>query len=273
MKSFADILADMDFDKVEASEDISSADKDKWRIDALNGEEGNLHDKDGYNCSLCKNRGYFSKLDEEGNMSQYDCECKKTRRALELIRSSGLSELVEKSSFQSFITSEPWQKVFKSKAEGFCKDKNARLFFAGGQVGCGKTHLCTAICNYFMTEARRETLYMVWCEDAKRLKARINDADYQEQLAKYKSVDILYIDDFLKVKQGETPTAADINLAFEIINYRYNNKNKITIVSCEKTLDEIIDCDQGTGSRIAEMAADYKVNVERDESRNFRLKQ
>lgn len=57
-----------------------------------------------------------------------------------------------------------------------------------------------------------------------------------------KMVYVFYIDDFIK----ETVTDADINIAFELLNARYNDHEKLTIISTEKSIDEAL------GSRIYE---------------------
>ena len=157
------------------------------------------------------------------------------------------------------------------KARRFCNDESGKWFFIGGQTGSGKTHLCTAICGSYI-KSGRDVFIMLWAEDAKRLKALVNDAGYQEAIRKYKSVDVLYIDDFLKVKHGENPTAADISLAFEIINHRLIEGDKITIISSEKGLDEIIDYDEATMSRIYQKAGEYKIYISRDKEKNYRLR-
>ena len=56
------------------------------------------------------------------------------------------------------------------------------------------------------------------------------------------------IDDFLKGKLSES----DVNIMYEIINYRYMNRLPI-IISTEKSLDELLDFDEAVGSRIIEM--------------------
>ena len=113
---------------------------------------------------------------------------------------------------------------------------------------------------------------MIWREDSKRLKSLVNDPASQDGISVSKDVDVLYIDDFLKVRNGETPTTADMNLAFEIINHRLLSRNKITIISSEKTLDEILDYDEATMSRIYQNAGRYNISVGRDKSRNYRFK-
>ena len=241
-----------------------------YLIDMYNKSEGNLNESDGYNCTECKNKGYIAKLDSNGYEVHTDCKCRVVRKTLARIRRSGLGDMITDCTFDKYNAVDPWQIHCKEKAQAFCSDDEATWFFIGGQVGCGKTHLCTAIATHYINHGA-EVRYMLWAEDAKRLKALVNDISYQEQIDVYKSVDVLYIDDFLKTKQGESPTTADINLAFEILNHRLLDKEKITIISSEKLLDEIIDYDEATMSRIKQKSRKYTLNIKRDRSRNYRL--
>lgn len=116
-----------------------------------------------------------------------------------------------------------------------------------------------------------------WKEESTLLKAVINETEvYTSRIEKLKQVDILYIDDFLKPlksKEGNItpPTTADVNLAFEILDYR-KNANLRTIISSERYIGEIIEIDEATGSRIIEKTkSQYFINIKRDKSRNHRL--
>ena len=64
---------------------------------------------------------------------------------------------------------------------------------------------------------------------------------------------MLYIDDLFK---GNV-TGADLNLAFQLINARYNDRKLITILSSELTLSEIIEQDEALGGRIYERARGF----------------
>ena len=243
----------------------------KRKVDLYNHSKGNLNETDGYDCKLCKNRGYFAKMD--GGYETYTyCSCKRIRDTLQRAKRSGLENILTDYTFDKFETTEEWQAENKRKAQAFCHDDMAKWFFIGGQVGAGKTFLCTAICGYYI-KAGKDVRYMLWCEESKRLKAMITEsAEYQEAINAYKNVDVLYIDDFLKVKSGENPTAADINLAFEIINHRLLSKDKITLISSEKTLNEMLDYDEATMSRIYQQTGKYKINIGKDLAKNYRLR-
>jgi DNA replication protein DnaC len=65
-------------------------------------------------------------------------------------------------------------------------------------------------------------------------------------------------------------TPADVNLAFEILNYRYVNRRLVTILSSEKTIEEILDIDEAVGSRIFERCKGHYVKFVGKE--NWRLR-
>ena len=76
---------------------------------------------------------------------------------------------------------------------------------------------------------------------------------------------VLYIDDFLKGGASD----ADIRLAFEILNARYNDSKLKTIISSEMDLTAILNRDEALGGRIYERA---KKNVLRAPGKNWRLR-
>lgn len=241
------------------------------QVDFDNAESGTLDEIDGYKCNKCKNKGWIARLSEQGSEIKKDCECMKIRDTLKRAQRSGLGNILSDFTFEKFNDKYEWQKDIKSKALAFCKDDKAMWFFISGQVGTGKTHICTAISAFYI-KAGYDVRYMMWREDGQRLKAIANSVDYTKEISKYKDAKVLYIDDFLKTKQGEPPTAADINLAFEIINHRLiNSDNKITIISSEKLLSDIMAYDEATASRIYQFTGDYKIGIPKDSKKNFRI--
>ncbi len=269
--SMADVLRELKT-SVKNSEPMSRHDYQLSKVERYNKTEGNLHEQDGYNCVICKNKGFIAKLGENDEDIYSICKCRKIRATLQRAKRSGLGDIIRDYTFDKYKATEDWQESIKAKAQDFCKDEDARWFYIGGQIGSGKTHLCTAITAHYI-KAGCEARYMLWGEDSKRLKALVNEPNYQEEISVFKDADVLYIDDFLKVKSGETPTTADMNLAFEIINHRLLSRDKVTIISSEKTLDEILDYDEATMSRIYQNTGRYNISVGRDKTRNYRLKE
>ena len=119
------------------------------RRDDLNAER-DWWDTNEYNCKQCNNRG-FTAVITEMNGYQYiqtpECRCMDIRRAIWRMKKSGLYSVIHKYSLSNFVIHEPWQATMLNKARKYIAEglKNGAWFFAGGQPGCGKSHLCTAI--------------------------------------------------------------------------------------------------------------------------------
>ena len=245
--------------------------------DRMNAQVGNLNEYDGYNCDECKNKGIiyyvttYPNTDVEYVVTR-DCKCKSTRATLRRAKKSGLGNVLSDCTFQKYEATEEWQQQIKQKAQMFCKDDNARWFYIGGQSGAGKTHICTAISGWYLKQGK-DCRYMLWRDDAVKLKALVNEyEEYQKLISEFKDVDVLYIDDFLKTQSGQAPTQADINLAFEILNNRVMDKTKITIISSEYPIAEALEFDEATIGRIYQQAGIYKISIDKDMKKNFRLR-
>ncbi|MGN1230557.1 MAG: ATP-binding protein [Anaerotignum sp.] len=194
------------------------------------------------------------------------------RRGQWRIEKSGLDDMVGRYTFSNFRTETKMQKTMMNMAQEFLKQETG-WFFVGGQVGSGKTHICTAIANEFM-ERGKSLRYMVWTDEVTKLKSiKLDEEAYRKEIAGWKRADIVYIDDLLKVRTGSQPTDADINIAFELINSRYNERNLVTIISSERTIAEILELDEGVGSRIFQRCGNFKLSISRDKEKNYRLQQ
>lgn len=237
------------------------------QADRYNQAKGNLQ---GYDCPKCKNRGYFAGI-VDGYEVMTPCECMEHRKTLQMIAKSGLKDVINKLTFDSFNAIADWQIRIKTMAIDYVNDHEHKWFYIGGQVGCGKTHICTAIVSELFKQGKAGR-YMLWRDEAVKLKANVNDsAVYQKLINPLKTVDVLYIDDFFKTEKGKPPTQADINVAFEILNYRYNSENLITIISSERTIEDLIDIDEAVGSRIYERTRTCNIIINADRRKNYRL--
>lgn len=259
--------------------EMSPREYEQFKVDGLNNTEGNRHLTDGYNCKLCKNKGYIVKLIERPNgtfeQEHSFCKCEDIRRSIVRMKKSGLKDIIKDYTFDKYEVTEPWQEAIKSAAVEYAKNP-VGWFFLGGQSGAGKTHLCTAICREFLLGGRK-VVYMLWRDDISKLKslAKENPEEREAMIEKFKKAEVLYIDDLFKMGKAtdnakQMPTAADINAAFEIINYRYNNPNLLTIVSSECSEDELLDIDEAVGGRIFERAKTISIAKNRD--RNYRIR-
>lgn len=224
---------------------------------------------DVIHCDICNDTGHIVERTGPGiEITVRECDCMNRRRSIRALRKSGLEELIEIYTFKKYQTPDAVTRGIKNGALKFCKADPA-WFFISGKPGSGKTHICTAICRKFIQDGER-VHYMRWMDEVNRFKTMkaMNPPPY-EYLAEMdfiKTVPVLYVDDFLK---GKT-SAADMNLAFEILNTRYNQPSKRTIISSERSINDVIDLDQATGSRIRQRAKGYTFTAP---PRNWRLEE
>lgn len=244
----------------EDAKSSTTLDRDRSIAESANKKAGSL---DGYDCPLCKNRGYFTKIRDDGARVSVECECMSKRRALYRIKKSGLENLLRIYTFDTYKTNDAWHKKAKAIAQEYAQNMRG-WFYIYGNPGSGKTHLCTAICSEMIRHGK-DVRYMLWRNDAPHLKAFVKERqEYEQLMNQYSSVPVLYIDDFLKGKV----TDADVNVAFELINNRYNADGQITIISSERTINDILQIDEAIGSRIYERSRGYCIKTPNE---NWRL--
>jgi DNA replication protein DnaC len=246
---------------------LECEDWEQYKVDTYNKREGDLT---GYDCDICKNKGDIAFV-KDGVMTLKDCQCSKPRRSLKLIQKSGLSGILDDYTFDKYKIKEEWQKKVKASAEKFLTDNEGKWFYIGGISGSGKTHICTAIVGNLLKQGY-PSRYMLWRDEVVKLKGLVNyPEEYQEAIHPFKTVKVLYIDDFLKTKKGDKATGGDINIAFEILNNRYVNKNLITIISSELSVEEVMNIDMAVGGRVYQRTKEYAIDVGNDKARNRRL--
>ena len=225
-----------------------------------------------YNCPKCKNKELIAVLDEDGKFTTVLCDCKIKRQSIKRAEKSGLKQLLDLKTLDSFATTESWQETIKNKAAHYTKQHNGSWFYIGGQKGSGKSHLCTAMVGEFINQGK-DALYMLWRDKVVELKANVNNFElYDKLMNELKNIDVLYVDDFYKTDSENKPTQADKNIAFELLNYRYNNPDSITIISSELQMQDLLAVDEAVGSRIYERSKGYQINISPDLRKNYRLR-
>lgn len=235
------------------------------------GHQNQGHGAD-YACPKCRDMGFILYRDGEGQDVAAECECYAVRRANELLVNSGISEEFRRKTFNNYNPHGIPQLANAKEnamryADCFERNENERynsIMFTG-QAGSGKTHLGTAICSRLLS-AGVAVVYMPYRDAVTRIKQNILDEGaYNREIRRYKLARLLYIDDLLKGRLTET----DINIMYEIVNYRYMN-NKPIIISTEKSPNDLLVFDEAVGSRLLEMC---KGNIIRFQGKelNYRL--
>ena len=230
-------------------------------------------------CTICHDTGlvdFGNKFNDARNGYWFVgyCVCQKAKQQERLLRESGLSQAVKDMTFERFQTPEKWQQQLLNMGKKYVErvlDGQKPWLFVSGQSGCGKTHICTAVCVELL-KAGRAVRYALWTQEARQLKAHAAEPDFETLLKPFTDADILYLDDVLKpIGMDKMPTEADLRLLFEIVNRRYM-KRLPTIFSSELSLSDITALDEATGSRINERARGFGCNVGRRADRNWRMR-
>ena len=239
------------------------------RVKTINETTGTLK---GYDCPLCKNRGYTARLGEDDRIISVPCTCNHYRNCLRKLQDSGLGDNLRRHKFENFQADEPWQQTLLKSARAYA-EKPEGWFLICGQSGSGKTHLCDSICQELMLH-NRQVRYLPWRVEISFLKGYGQTEKRELEMEKYKNAEVLYIDDFLKVPGsalGEGPSQAELSVALSILGSRYNCGRQ-TILSTEYSPQEIISMDESLGSRILEMTKGRMHVVKKDRKRNYRLR-
>ena len=230
-----------------------------------------------YDCPICKNKGFVAFLNEDGVFAVHDCSCRSIRASRISAVRSGLGELQSKR-VNNFQPQYPWQVQLRERAiafiECFRKQENSlpKGFVMLGQSGCGKTHLCAAVCNYFIDQGK-EVRYMSWLNTADELKIlRVEEpANYRRRMEELSCADVLSIDDLFKAKSIQGISERDVTLAFEILNQRLNRPESVTVVSSEWLAEELKKVDTAVAGRLLELSGDYLLQIPRGDRYNQRI--
>ena len=210
---------------------------------------------------------------EDGSTVFKECECSKKEKLDRMWRNSGINTENLDKTFTNFECWNQKSKELKEKATNYYlefdkirKDRRNSILLCGNP-GSGKTHIALAIANNMLNKKNIKVVYMPYRDVLTKIKQnRLDEEYYKIILSKYETADVLLIDDLYKGKITES----DINIMFELINYRYLNYLPL-IVSTEFTVDKLLDFDEAIGSRLYEMSKNYLVEIEGKEN-NYRLR-
>ena len=262
---------------------ISQAERNSREVERLNATSpaDEWKDTSGYHCEKCNNKSVLYYLDDNDEIKVRRCDCIIPRRSYKRLKESGLYRQAESKTFKNFDRTTEAQADMYELAGKYVRhildDDGTDWLYIGGQSGCGKTHLCTAAAVALIKRGY-DVGYMLWKGHGDTLKATVgkDPERYEEIIRPFLDCDILYIDDFLKTGHSadgkmQEPTTGDINLAIKLIFTR-SEAQKPTIISCEYTLNRLLEIDEATGGRIVENAANFNMFVPYGEENNYRYK-
>ncbi len=246
---------------------LSRAAYEEKRLQWYNESAGNLPFLD---CPKCHNKGIISYHGEDFELISRECECMMMRRSFWSMEHSGLGRLLEHCTFDSYETPQDWQAHAKARVMAYVQQDSNRWLYVAGQSGCGKTHLCTAVCKELMLQGL-EVKYVLWRELYHELQSmQYRYEDYRRKMQELAGAQVLYVDDFLKNTDKSTQ-GRELSIAFELINARYAAGRR-TVISSELFLTEVSALDAATGGRISESAKGFIVQMNRGDGRNYRIR-
>lgn len=252
--------------------------------EALNDYEEGF--RKGFDCPKCKNRGYMNTYNIEGTRIYYpiavECECMNVRRYIDNMKLSGITETMAlKYTFDNFNADTNWRRAQLNSAfhyidEHTNKNTDNKWFIVSGRSGSGKTHLCTAIVSELAMKKKKTPKYILWkktVDSLLRLKRDVYSEKFEKQLNELETTEILYIDDFLKLLPEGYERTPVLELAYTILNARYNN-GLITIISTELSAPEISALDDAIYGRMTEKSKGYWIYTgdSQDRSKDYRLR-
>ena len=129
--------------------------------------------------------GLYHKSRERGRKT-----CREPFKIEKLVK-NGLKNIIQKNTFENYVTAEKWQTDIKNKVVDFTNQQK-KWFYIGGQSGYGKTHLCTSICSKFLSDGK-DVIYMLWLSYVKELKSTVNDYENHKNLIKNTEKQKFYI--------------------------------------------------------------------------------
>ena len=245
---------------------LKDEERELFWVNRTNSQKG---DSSLYNCEKCNSKGFIAFLNDKGKYDTRMCDCYNKRENRKKLRQLGLLKYIDQNnSFDDYIAKETWQILTKEKAIDYVNNGGDKWFFIGGNVGTGKTKLCTIIISQLLDKYNKTIGFLSWDSEYKELVFKDN---LNAKINYYKQVDILYIDDFFRLSTISEIKDMERDLAKSIIDYRYRN-NLITIISSELNYNEIEKLDVAIASRIYEMAGygKYILSQKRDANRNVR---
>jgi DNA replication protein DnaC len=223
------------------------------------------------NCRECNDIGFIM-IDDRNAIP---CKCWEMAMIENLFKSSQITPAFRKKTFDAFDTAKTpnvVRKMYdcaKHYADHFhevTKKENNWLVLLG-EPGSGKTHLSMAVSNVLLSQ-KIPVLYFQHVEGMKEFVSIVSQSgDISPKKEQMKQVDVLYWDDLFKPPKN--PSAFDIELAFEVLNYRYLNL-KPTIISSEHNMEQLLQIDKALGSRIIERGKEFLVEVNGIEC-NYRI--
>lgn len=189
------------------------------------------------------------------------CTCVERKRVERLFKSSHISEEFRKVGFKGFTVEGRPTCVKQARDTALdyytkfdeIRHSDANSIMLNGTPGSGKTHLLMAVSNGLIRQGI-SVHYFPWAEGFNELRNNLDEL--QQRIEIMTSVDVLFVDDLYKGRRA--PTDFMLEQLVAIVYKRYL-EHKPMLVSTEKTMENMLEIDEGVARRILERSVGHRV--------------
>ena len=187
----------------------------------------------------------------------------KAKQAEKLWQGSNVGKRFEKATFETYIGNTEVKDACMRWADNYPNEEGTGLVLCGS-YGTGKTHLATATARTVLEKYGARVWFSTFAGMLQELKSAYGSADeFSKAMHKYKTVDLLVIDDLGK----ENMTAWGSETLFTIVDERYRNMKSLIITTNLMPNELGKHIDEAIMSRLAEICTFVRVKGE-----DYRLK-
>ena len=175
-------------------------------------------------------------------------------------KTSRMPDYLLRKSIDNFTITQWWQQNLMTTLSMWQLEDNKWVCITGGP-GTGKTHVCSALVNELLGRGIG-VIYTYYGEIIEAVKYR--DQAFLDMI---RNAPVLFLDDLYK---GNI-TFQEIKETAMLINYRYTH-DLVTLITTEKTPDELFDIDQATTGRIISRCDGCWADLPHDKESDYRIK-
>lgn len=198
-------------------------------------------------------KGYSPIIDEKGRLSYYRCSLHERQQAVfaheQNKANAAIPRLYKKMTFNTLEDTGNTNTIKLAMNIASANDEVIKGLFLFGEPGCGKTHIAIATLQEWLNY--KSGLFYTMPQLAGHMRSLVkDDVNLAALMSKLKNTELLVIDDLGAEKWSEFLGQQ----MFELLNER-NANERLTIITSNLTLDELVEHMESQGPRLASRIA------------------